>query len=167
MEYFTGATNKFYRGIDGQIYLKGDGTTSYKNRLVEGMPIDVYMEMTNLDHAQTQHLTDPRETACMSAKSTKSTNQTMHEEWFIYECEVSGPKKYTRSKRRKHKTSKRNKNGGYKKVCDEQASSDFLIYCRYCEVHHHLDDQCCFHDSDPWIAQCFNLSYDSDEDYWY
>lgn len=147
MEYFTGATDKFYRGKNGQIYLRGDGTLSYKNKLVEGMHIDVYMAATN--PSTVLEFIDESESDLEIKTPTQSASQPMRDEWFTYECEVSSKKRSKMVKCRKHKTTKRNKRAN-----DDKTPRETLIYCSYCSVHHGPDEP------------CFNDCYDSDDDLW-
>lgn len=150
MEYFTRGTDKFYRGTDGQIYLKGDGTCSYKNRLVEGMTIDDYMAATNprtfivdmIDTAETAH----------PVEVTAPTSPPMRDEWFNYECDVPVTKKSKMTKRRKTKATKR-----HQKMREERSPAEQLVYCQLCRVHHGPNEPC--FNNDDWDDDLWNYSY--------
>jgi ribosomal protein L32 len=140
MEYFTRGTNKFYRGKDGQIYLKGDGTVSYKNKLIEGMHIDVYMAGTNprtvaielVDESEP----DP-EVTTLTQPTIRPACPPMRDEWLTYESDIPSTKRFTGGKRRRAKTTKRNK-----RVHDDRTTTEHLIYCHSCEVHHGPEEPC-------------------------
>jgi ribosomal protein L32 len=162
MEYFTRGTDKFYRGEDGQIYVKGDGTPSYKNKLIEGMPIDVYMSGTN-PRTVAIEIIDDSEPDHEVTTLTQPARMPIRDEWLAYECDITSTKKFTGGKRRKTKTTKRNK-----RVHDDRTSPEHLIYCPSCEVHHGPEEPCviyCDDMDDDWMNYLMYPRYSSYSDH--
>lgn len=132
MEYFTGATDKFYRGRDGFIYLKGDGSNTYKNKLISGMSIDMQFRIQfQMQFEMPIIPTIKFDSLNYNENNFKRENKcVIKDEWLEYECKIHNHRSKIRKqrKKRKQKVTKNNQkhNDQYKYI--DLFSKEDLMY---------------------------------------